>query len=116
VHTVVETPAYLADAKHLGIPDETRAAIVTAVSAEPRLGALLVGTGGCRKFRWAKEGKGKSGGVRIVSFFGDEEMPVFLLAIFAKNEKASLTRAEANDLATFTRLLTDTYRRRGSTR
>jgi hypothetical protein len=110
VHTVVETPAYLTAAKSLGVGDAMRAEIVAAVSADPRLGALLVGTGGCRKFRWGKDGKGKSGGVRIVSFFGGEEMPVFLLTIFAKNEKASLSKGEANDLGVFTRLLAETYR------
>ena len=49
--------------------------------------------------RFAVGGRGKSGGVRVVYYFHSEAIPVYLLTLFAKNEKANLTKAERNALA-----------------
>lgn len=51
-----------------------------------------------RKFRYARAGRGKSGGVRIIYYFHSERLPVYILAGFAKSEKADLTSAECNAL------------------
>ena len=66
---------------------------------------LLAGTGGVRKLRWAREGRGKSGGVRVIYYFHSERLPLYLLTIFGKNEKANLTKAEANALSKLVKLL-----------
>jgi hypothetical protein len=58
------------------------------------------------------EGRGKSGGARIIHFFHNEELPLFLLTAFAKNERADLSQAERNDFRRLTKLLVETYRRR----
>jgi len=94
VHTVVETPAFLSDARSLGLPDAERLAIVTWIAANPAAGDVIEGTGGARKVRFAGRGKGKSGGYRVITFFTGTEVPVFLLNIFAKNEKTDLTPRE----------------------
>ena len=44
--------------------------------------------------RFAGKGKGKSGGYRVITFFAGTDIPVFLLNIFAKNEKTDLTPRE----------------------
>jgi hypothetical protein len=44
--------------------------------------------------RFAGRGKGKSGGYRVITFFAGTNIPVFLLNIFAKNEKTDLTPKE----------------------
>ena len=62
-------------------------------------GDLLVGTGGIRKVRFARGGRGKSGGVRVIYYFYTAEKPIYLLEIFGKNEKANLTAAQRNALA-----------------
>jgi mRNA-degrading endonuclease RelE of RelBE toxin-antitoxin system len=87
VHTVVETPSYLADAKHERMTPDKLAAVVDLLSANPQAGDLIVGSGGCRKVRVGGKGKGKSGGYRVVSFFGGEDVPVFLLAVLAKKAR-----------------------------
>jgi hypothetical protein len=66
---------------------------------------FLQGTGGCRKFRFAKEGGGKSGGYRVVTWFGGGDVPVFLLTVFAKGRQATLTPDERNGLARITAAL-----------
>ena len=71
----------------------------------PSTGDLLVGTGGCRKFRLAGKGRGKSGGYRVITFFGGVDIPVYLLTVFSKGERANLTQAERNALHKLTQAL-----------
>ena len=52
-----------------------------------------------RKRRWARDGRGKSGGVRVIYYFHSETMPLYLLTMFAKNERANLSKAGRNALA-----------------
>ena len=63
-----------------------------------------------RKVRFARPGSGKSGGYRIIHYYVAETGgPVFLLTLFAKNEKASLTSAETVSLAKLGEDLTAPY-------
>lgn len=116
MHTVVETPSYLASTKAAGIPDQVRQEIVSAVASEPTLGDLMVGTGGLRKFRFARPGGGKSGGFRILSFFVSDDFPVFLIGAFGKGDKSNLTKAERNAVAARLKLMAATYKTKGDTR
>jgi hypothetical protein len=76
------------------LTEEEREAVVDQLAANPTCGVLIRETGGIRKMRFAYGGRGKSGGVRIIYYFYDETMPVYILAGFAKNEKADLSAAE----------------------
>src|ERR1700722_14792310 len=108
MQTVVETPPYLADAERLFSEDE-RTAIIDTVSADPQCGVVIPGTGGVRKVRVAASGRVKRGGARVIYLFGGDDVPVFLLAVFAKNEKSDLSPAERNKLARFTAELIQSY-------
>lgn len=55
-------------------------------------------TGGARKLRWRAQGKGRRGGARAIYYYHDQSLPLFLLNVFAKNEKANLTRGERNEI------------------
>src|SRR5262249_58961766 len=96
--TVFETAAYLARAAK-SLSDAEQDAVVEMVAREPTCGTLMEGTGGVRKVRFAIGGRGKSGGVRVVYYFHSQSMPVYLLTVFGKNEKANLSRAERNALS-----------------
>lgn len=115
MHTVVETPAYVADVKAVGLTETERDAVVEMVARRPRVGDEIPGTGGARKIRVAGRGKGKSGGYRVITFYSGEDVPVFLLALYSKGKKANLSKAERNELKT---VLTDIVReyRRGAKR
>ena len=97
LHTFVETPEFLIAARRV-LTDAERAELVDFLAANPTAGDLMPGTGGARKLRWAAQGKGKSGGARAITYFGGRDVPVFLMAIFGKGEKANLTQAERNEL------------------
>lgn len=104
MHAVVETPGYLKDAEAIFTTQE-REAIVTKVAEDPHCGEIMQGTGGVRKVRVGRGGRGKSGGARVVYVLHDPDHPIFLLAAFAKNEKANLSKAERNELAKFVKTL-----------
>lgn len=109
--TVVEMPTYLAKAEKL-MSEEDRQAVVTMLAEDPECGVLIRGTGGVRKVRVALQGRGKSGGARVIYFFHDLDMPLYALAIFAKNQKSSLTQAEKAALKKATATLVQTYKER----
>lgn len=107
MQTVIETNAFIADADDAGMDADMREEVVSMVATDPQRGDLLKGTGGFRKFRVAKPGKGKSGGWRVVSFFAGVAFPVFLITVFGKNQKVNLSQAERNALAKMARKLTE---------
>jgi len=106
--TVVETASFLIDAKGC-MTNEERTEAINMIAANPECGDIVPGGGGIRKVRFAIGDRGKSGGVRIIYYFHNERVPVFLLAVFAKNEKANLTRAETNLLGSAAKMLAHKY-------
>jgi hypothetical protein len=112
MQSVVETGIYLSDAKSVGLSEKERAAIVDFVALNPDAGDEIKGTGGAHKIRFGGKGKGKSGGLRVVSFYSGTDLPVFLLNVFAKNEKTDLTKAERNEFKATLAALAQTYRGR----
>ncbi len=106
--TIVETKAFLAAAKGRMRQEEIED-LIELLARDPESGSLIRETGGLRKIRFAIGRKGKSGGVRVVHYFHNETMPVFLLTVFAKNEKDNLSKAERHALAKVARAIRDGY-------
>jgi hypothetical protein len=100
MQTVIETPTFIADCHSAGLSDDSRFEIVRAISLDPLAGDLIPGTGGARKRRFAGRGKGKSGGYRTVSYFAGVDVPVLLLALIDKGERADLSQSERNAMKT----------------
>jgi hypothetical protein len=110
MQTVVETPSYLSDAERLFSPDE-RKAVVDRLAADPTCGVIIPGGGGVRKVRFGFGGRGKSGGARIIYLFSGKDLPVFVLAVYAKNDKVNLSVAERNALGGMVTEMVRSYRR-----
>jgi len=110
MQAIIETSEYLARAKDVGLEDGERAHVVDFLAAHPLAGDEIPGTGGARKVRFAGRGKGKSGGYRVVTYFGGVDVPLFLLTVYAKGEKANLSQAERNTLKQILSNLTKVYR------
>jgi hypothetical protein len=110
VETVVETPGYLAVANKLFSQAE-RDDIVTLLATAPEAGEVMQGTGGFRKVRVPRRGMGKRGGARVVYIFRSSDFPLFLITVFAKNEKGNLSQAERNALKKRSDQIFDTYQR-----
>jgi len=110
VHTVVETRFYLAAAEENRLSAEEREHVVSFIAADPRCGDLIPGTGGARKVRFAGRGKGKSGGYRVVTYFGGDDVPVFLLDVYGKGRKADISPRERNELRAVLALIAEAWR------
>lgn len=108
MQTIVELPEFLRKSDKL-LSYTERLSIINYLAEHPAAGDIMQGTGGIRKLRWSAHGKGKSGGVRIIYYHHNESMPLFLLTLFGKGEKANLSKSESNDLAKFTSLLIKNY-------
>ena len=111
MHVVIETPDYLVDAKALGLTADERRSIVDYIAQTPDAGVEMKGTGGARKIRFAGRGKGKSGGYRVVTFYAGEDIPVFLLSIFSKAERANLSQSERNELKLILGSIAEVYKK-----
>lgn len=110
MQTVAETPEYIRRAEKL-LADDERRDVLNYLATHPKSGDLMEGTGGIRKLRWARGSRGKSGGVRVIYYFYDETMPLYLLTLFAKNERANLSKAERNELAELVDLLVSAWQK-----
>lgn len=64
----------------------------------PETGDLIQGTGGLRKLRWKRKGKGKSGGVRIIYYWQTTHDHIYLLTIYAKSEMNDLSATDKKNL------------------
>lgn len=91
--TVVELPNY--EKAIAGVlTDDEAAGLIAFLAQHPDDGVVIPNTGGLRKLRWGARGKGKSGGARIIYYFRDLNMPLYLLTAFVKGEKIDLTKRE----------------------
>jgi len=84
--------------------------IISLIAADPRAGAPIPGTGGARKLRIPRPGQGKRGGFRTIHYFGGDDAPVFMLALIDKSERANLSQAERNELASILPKIARLYR------
>jgi len=98
VHVVAETDEFVKAAKKAGMTEDERFDSITYVAQHPQAGDIIQGSGGCRKVRIPKEGKGKRGGYRVVTYYWDEETPVYLLTVISKGQTANLSETQKKHL------------------
>lgn len=109
--TVVETPGFLREAE-AALTESERIELVSYLAANPEAGDVMPATGGARKLRWKAKGRGRSGGARAIYYYHNDSLPLFLLNVFAKNEKVSLSNAERNEMRKLLPRLIAGYRKR----
>lgn len=107
VHTVVETPSYLAAIKKVGLSGRERDAVLDLVMTNPEAGDLIRGSGGIRKVRVGKDDGGKSGGYRALTYYMDQSAPVFLLLVIDKTDADTITDAQTKVLRRLAKLIKD---------
>lgn len=92
--------------------DDERTAFVDFIAANPEEGALIPETGGVRKVRWGRGGSGKRGGVRVIYFYHDADMPLYLLMIYAKARRENLSPDQTRQVRSLVTALKRANRRR----
>jgi len=111
VITIAETQQYQRKARKL-LSGGEQSELITYLSLNPKAGVLIEDTGGIRKLRWRKPGRGKSAGVRVIYYYHSEIMPLYLLTVFGKNERASLSMQEKHTLAKAVKQLVEYWRKK----
>jgi hypothetical protein len=102
--SIVETPEFLSATRKL-LNEEERTGLVDYLAHNPNAGELIPATG------WALAGRGKRGGARVIYFYHNAILPLFLLTAFAKNVQGDISQAARNDFRRLTRLLVENYGR-----
>ncbi len=109
--SVVELAGYRRRADELLTRDE-QDAVIDLVAHEPTCGDLIPDSGGLRKVRIGRSGMGKRDGARVVYYFRDIDIPIFLLALYAKNEKSDLSAKERREFAILVKEMVRRWRKR----
>jgi len=76
-------PSFLTDDEYRGLQ--------TYLMQKPDAGDLVRGSGGVRKVRWAPDGKGKSGGVRVIYYWKKPDHEIWMLTIYSKSERSTIS-------------------------
>lgn len=92
-----ETPNFTRAITNL-LSDDDYARLQVALLKTPDLGNIIVGSGGIRKIRWAVQGRGKSGGARIIYYWAGQAKTILLLDAYGKSHKEDLTKNELKGL------------------
>ncbi len=109
---VAETAVFIRQAADLWT-DEERADFVDFIARTPEAGDLIPGGGGLRKVRWSRRGTGKRGGVRVIYFYYNPGMPLYLLMIYAKSQRDDLSPDARRSVQALVERLKQTYARSG---
>jgi len=100
----IETATFTKMVTTLLTDDEYRALQNELVEA-PELGDLIKGGGGIRKLRHAIQGRGKSGGVRVIYYWIKDNQQIYMLVVYPKSKKDNLTDKETAILREFVKEL-----------
>ena len=90
-------PSYEKRAGKLLSPAE-KTALEDHIAEAPEAHPMVAGTGGVRKARWGRGGRGKSGGVRAIYYFHSGRRAVYMLTAYSKSEQADLSDEDKRDI------------------
>ena len=93
MQTVAETPTFARQAEKL-LSEEERRKLMNFLAENPLAGDVIPGTGGVRKLRFATSGRSKRGSTRVIYYYLNETMPIYLLLAYSKAAKTDLTSEE----------------------
>lgn len=109
LQVVVETTEYLKQAESC-MDKKSREDFISYIAQNPTEGVLISGTGGARKIRWTADiNQGKSGGSRVIYYYHNQNMPIFLFTAYGKNQKENISDSEKNILKTIIKSIVKAY-------
>lgn len=95
--TVAETPLFERQSVKIWTAEE-HDEFVDYIARHPEAGDIVPETGGVRKVRWGRAGTGKRGGVRVIHFYCDENLPLYLMMMYAKAEQDDLSPDQKREM------------------
>jgi hypothetical protein len=94
---IVETPIFTRLIKELMTDDEYRR-LQEALIQRPDIGQIIQSSGGLRKVRWSLDGRGKSGGIRVIYYWVVDDEHIRMIYTYAKGKQDNLTQAQLKAL------------------
>ena len=89
----IETPTFTHMLVEL-LTDDEYAGLQCVLLVNPEAGDIVKGGGGIRKLRHALPGRGKRGGVRVSYYWLRKDGQIYMLLIYPKSKKDTLTARE----------------------
>ncbi|HIJ63060.1 MAG TPA: type II toxin-antitoxin system RelE/ParE family toxin [Rhodospirillaceae bacterium] len=89
----IETPTFTRMVTAL-LSDDEYQFLQNELVDDPERGALIEKGGGIRKMRFAAQGRGKSGGVRVIYYWLKDDLQIYMLVVYPKSKKDDLTAKE----------------------
>lgn len=102
--TIVELKGFTKEISEY-LSDRELHELIDHIALHPEGGDIIPGTNGIRKLRWAGLGKGKSKALRVIYFYYDLNMPLYLLAVYSKGQVLRLSKREERLMAKLTQEL-----------
>lgn len=87
--TIIETP-HFAKLKRIYWDEEEFEAFTWYIASNAAQGAVVPNSGGVRKIRWTRHGRGKSAGVRVIYYVRTTQGELVLLLIYAKSQTENI--------------------------
>jgi len=100
--TFIETSVFTRSIVEL-LDDEDYRTFQLALLLRPELGSVIPGSGGLRKIRWAVQGRGKRGGIRVIYFWHEQSETFYLLYVYRKNEREDISVQQLHILSRLVR-------------
>lgn len=88
------TKPFLTCWKAMGLSTESLKELEEILLKNPQIGDVIQGTGGARKMRIRLDGRGKSGGGRVIYLDVFEKEKLYLLFAYPKNVQQTLTEEQ----------------------
>lgn len=100
VFTFAQLPQFVARWRELRLTDDDLRELKASVLENPEVGAVVAGTGGLRKIRYAPPSRhtGRRGAMRVGYAYFRIGQIVYLVSIFAKNDQANFSAGEKQEI------------------
>ncbi|MFI5021399.1 MAG: addiction module toxin RelE [Alphaproteobacteria bacterium] len=96
--SVCETTLFQRTAADIMAPNDIEE-LINHLACNPEAGDVIPGTGGIRKIRWRRAGRGKRGGARVIYYYHDETLPLLMLLAYAKSAAADIIAVQKRRMA-----------------
>ncbi len=108
--SVIETPTFTKITEKIADSNVIEE-LVEHIAKHPESGEIIEGTGGCRKLRWKRRKEsGKSGGMRVIYYFYNEQMPIYFLLAYPKNVLDNITTETKHSLKQMVKNLVEKHK------
>lgn len=95
--TIAEMLNYTKDADEY-FKEEEHEQLKTFLALHPESGDVLAGTDGVRLLRWPIKARAKSPSARVIYYFRDLNMPLYMLALYRRGDQIPLDSASKGEI------------------